>query len=50
MPDFAFHFKPCAERVLMTFANQYESYVVPLLKTTYDQTVGMSGHLPTFFT
>lgn len=32
--------KPCGERVLMTLAHQYRGYVVPLLRTTFQQLVG----------
>ena len=31
--------KPCGERVLMTLAHQYRGYVVPLLRTTFQQLV-----------
>jgi hypothetical protein len=33
------HPKPCAERVLLTFANQYPTYVIPLLVATFRQVI-----------
>lgn len=34
-------FQPCGERVLMTLCNQYKDFVVPLLETTFKQSIGM---------
>ncbi|KAI5123421.1 hypothetical protein M0805_006126 [Coniferiporia weirii] len=36
-----YELRPCGERVLVALANQYESYVVPLLQATFNQVVGL---------
>ncbi|EPT02714.1 hypothetical protein FOMPIDRAFT_1159700 [Fomitopsis schrenkii] len=38
--QWVFEIRPCAERVLMTLANNYQQYVTPLLDTTFQQAVG----------
>ncbi|KAH9938596.1 ARM repeat-containing protein [Fomitopsis serialis] len=38
--QWVFEIRPCAERVLMTLANNYQQYVTPLLDTTFKQAVG----------
>ncbi|CCM04790.1 uncharacterized protein FIBRA_06983 [Fibroporia radiculosa] len=38
--QWVFEVRPCAERVLMTLANNYAADVVPLLETTFKQVVG----------
>ncbi|TFY59275.1 hypothetical protein EVJ58_g5888 [Rhodofomes roseus] len=39
--QWVFEIRPCAERVLMTLANNYQQYVTPLLDTTFKQAVGV---------
>ncbi|EIN10324.1 ARM repeat-containing protein [Punctularia strigosozonata HHB-11173 SS5] len=34
-----YELRPCAERVLLTLANQYKQYVVPMLQTTFNQVI-----------
>ncbi|EGN93009.1 hypothetical protein SERLA73DRAFT_116383 [Serpula lacrymans var. lacrymans S7.3] len=34
-----FELRPCGERVLMTLCSQYKDYVIPLLQTTFSQTI-----------
>lgn len=36
-----YELRPCGERVLMTLANQYRPYVVPLLRATFQQLVAL---------
>ncbi|KAI0938258.1 hypothetical protein AcV5_001092 [Taiwanofungus camphoratus] len=38
--QWVFEIRPCAERVLMSLANQYRQYVTPLLATTFGQVAG----------
>ncbi|KZT71615.1 ARM repeat-containing protein [Daedalea quercina L-15889] len=38
--QWVFEIRPCAERVLMTLANNYQQYVTPLLDTTFKQAAG----------
>ncbi|THH11497.1 hypothetical protein EW145_g638 [Phellinidium pouzarii] len=36
-----YELRPCSERVLMTLANQYGSFVTPLLEATFNQVIGL---------
>ncbi|KAH9947240.1 ARM repeat-containing protein [Amylocystis lapponica] len=38
--QWVYEIRPCAERVLMTLANQYHQFVVPMLETTFKQIAG----------
>ncbi|PCH41237.1 ARM repeat-containing protein [Wolfiporia cocos MD-104 SS10] len=37
--QWVFEIRPCAERVLITLANNYQTFVIPLLETTFKQLV-----------
>ncbi|KIP12739.1 hypothetical protein PHLGIDRAFT_97377 [Phlebiopsis gigantea 11061_1 CR5-6] len=36
-----YELRPCGERVLMTLANQYHQFVVPLLRATFEQVLAL---------